>query len=319
MVLRAAAALLFVLVPAAVGAQAFPVKPLRIVVAFVAGGSDDYHGRLVAQQLTEVLGQQVIVENRAGAGGMVGWEFAAHAPADGYTLLLGGGSLSAVKSLRPNAPIDPLRDFTWVAPVATFPLMLVVHPSVPAKNVKELIALAKARPGQLNYASSGIGATPHLAAEYFKAMAGVNIEHVPYKGSTPAYIDLMAGQVSMYFAVVASGMPYVKSGKLRAMGVTGARRAPQLPDVPTIAEAGLPGYDISSYYALVVPSATPRPLVNRLAGAITQAVSTATLRDRLINAGSEPATSTPEELLQFVKDNAAKYDKIIRGANIKAE
>ena len=164
---RATAAILALLAPACAGAQAFPVKPLRIVVAFVAGGADDFHGRLVAQQLTEVLGQQVIVENRAGAGGMVGWEFAAHAPADGYTLLLGGGSLSAVKSLRPNAPLDPLRDFTWVAPVATFPLMLVVHPSVPAKNVKELIALAKARPGQLNYASSGIGATPHLAAEYF--------------------------------------------------------------------------------------------------------------------------------------------------------
>jgi tripartite-type tricarboxylate transporter receptor subunit TctC len=192
---RGAVVLLLMLFSGLAAAQAFPVKPLRIVVAFVAGGADDYHGRLVALKLSEVLGQQVIVENRAGAGGMVGWEYVAHAAPDGYTLLLSGGGLAAIKSLRPNAPVDPLRDFTWVSLVASFPLVLVIHPSIPAKNIKELIALAKARPGILNYASSGIGATPHLAAEYFKSAAHIDIVHVPYKGSTPAYIDLMAGRL----------------------------------------------------------------------------------------------------------------------------
>ena len=304
---------------AAASAQAFPAKPLRLVVAFVPGGADDYHGRLVAQKLSEVLGQPVVVENRAGAGGMVGWEHVAKSPADGYTMLLAGGGLAAIRSLRPNAPVDPIRDFTWVSMVATYPLVLVVHPSLQARTLKELVALAKAKPGALNYGSSGVGATPHLAAEYFKSAAEVDIVHVPYKGSTPVYADLMAGLVSMYFAVPASGAPYVRSGKLRAIAVTSEKRASLLPDVPTMAESGLPGYEISSYYALLVPSGTPREVVQRLADATGRAVSSPDLHDKIVAAGSEPASSTPEELLRYVKEGAAKYHRIIRAANIRAE
>ena len=300
-------------------AQPFPTKPLRLVVAFVPGGGDDYHGRVLAQKLSEILGQQVVVDNRAGAGGLVGWEHVAKSPADGYTMLLSGGGLAAIKSLRPNAPVDPIRDFVWVSMVAGYPLVLVVHPLVPAKDLRELISLAKAKPGQLNYGSSGVGATPHLAAEYFKSAAGVDIVHVPYKGSTPVYADLMAGLVSMYFAVPASGAPYVKSGKLRAIAVTSAKRASLLPSVPTMAEAGLPGYDISSFYALLVPAGTPREIVNRLAEATARAVASPDLREKIVNAGSEPASSTPEELLQIVKDSAAKYERIIKAANIKPD
>ena len=305
--------------PLAAHAQPFPTKPLRLVVAFVPGGADDYHGRLVAQKLSDILDQQVVVDNRSGAGGMVGWEHVARSPADGYTMLLSGGGLAAIKSLRPNAPVDPLRDFTWVSMVATYPLVLVIHPSVQAQNLRELIALAKSKPGQLNYGSSGVGATPHLAAEYFKSAAGVDIVHVPYKGSTPVYADLMAGLVSMYFAVPASGTPYVKSGKLRAIAVTTLKRSSLLPTVPTIAEAGLPGYDISSFYALLVPAATPREIVNRLADATAKTVAAADFREKILNAGSEPSSSTPEEVLQIVKDSAIKYDRIIKAANIKPD
>ncbi len=300
-------------------AQPFPSKPLRLVVAFVPGGGDDYHGRLVAQKLSELLGQQVVVDNRAGAGGLVGWEHVAKSPADGYTMLLSGGGLTAVKSLRPNAPVDPIRDFTWVSMVATYPLVLLVPPSLQAQNLKELIALAKAKPGMLNYGSSGVGATPHLAAEYFKSAAGIDILHVPYKGSTPAYADLLTGLVSLYFAVPASGAPYVKSGKLRAIAVTTPRRASLLPEVPTMAEAGLPGFDIGSFYALLLPAGTPKDIVKRLADATAKAVASPDLRDKILAAGSEPASSTPEELLQIVKDSAAKYDRIIKAANIKPE
>ena len=230
-----------------------------------------------------------------------------------------GGGLAAIKSLRPNAPVDPIRDFVWVSMVAGYPLVLVVHPLVPAKDLRELISLAKAKPGQLNYGSSGVGATPHLAAEYFKSAAGVEIVHVPYKGSTPVYADLMPGLVTIYFAVPASGAPYVKSGKLRAIAVTSAKRASLLPSVPTMAEAGLPGYDISSFYALLVPAGTPREIVNRLAEATARAVASPDLREKIVNAGSEPASSTPEELLQIVKDSAAKYERIIKAANIKPD
>jgi tripartite-type tricarboxylate transporter receptor subunit TctC len=311
--------LALLLQPLLAQAQPFPSKPLRLVVAFVPGGADDYHGRLVAQKLSEILGQQVVVDNRSGAGGLVGWEHVARSPADGYTMLMSGGGLAAIKSLRPNTPIDPIRDFTWVSMVATYSLVLVMHPSVPAQTLGDLIALAKAKPGQLNYGSSGVGATPHLAAEYFKSAAGVDIVHVPYKGSTPVYADLMSGLVSMYFAVPASGAPYVKSGKLRAIAVTTTKRSSLLPTVPTMAEAGLPGFDISSYYALLVPSGTPREIVNRLGDATAKVVAAPDFRDRIVAAGSEPSSSTPEELLQIVKDSAAKYDRIIKAANIKPE
>jgi tripartite-type tricarboxylate transporter receptor subunit TctC len=301
------------------GAQVFPTKQMRVVVAFVPGGADDFHGRLVAQKLTEVIGQQVIVENRAGAGGLVGWDHVAKSPPDGHTLLLASPGLTVVRTLRPTVTLDPWRDFAWVSLVADYPLVLVTHPSVPAKNVKELIALARSQPGRLNYASSGIGATPHIAAEYFKSMAKVDITHVPYKGSAPAYIDIMGGQVAMYFAVPGSGIPHVRSGRLRGLGVTGLKRATLLPEVPTIAESALPGFDITSFWALLVPGGTPREIIQKLSGSINQALSMPDFRERAIRAGSEPGIMTPDEILEKAKNAATKFDRVIREANIKAE
>jgi tripartite-type tricarboxylate transporter receptor subunit TctC len=317
-VLQAVVAALLFTVAGACPAQPFPSKTIRIVVAFVPGGADDFHGRLVAQKMTEVVGQQVIVDNRAGAGGLVGWEYVARSAPDGYTLLLASAGLPVVRVLRPNVTLEPFRDFAWVTLVAQYPMLLVVHPSVPARTLKELIALARARPGQLSYASSGIGATPHLAAEYFKSVAKVDIVHVPYKGSAPAYIDIMAGQVGMYFAVPGSGIPYVKSGKLRALGVSGTARASLLPEVPTFREGGLDCV-ITSYWTLLVPSATPRDVVAKLSELTNRALSAPDVRERMINAGSEPSIKTPEQTLQLVKESAVKYEQIIRGANIKAE
>ncbi len=311
--------LLFVCLPVVAMAQSYPVKPVRIIVAFVPGGGDDFHGRLVAQKLTEVLGQQVIVENRGGAGGFVGWEHVAKSAPDGYTLLLGGGSLTTVPSLRPNAPFDVLRDFTPISLISTFGLVLVAHPSVPAKSVKELIALARARPGKLNYASSGAGATPHLSAELFKSMAKLDIVHIPYKGSTPAYVDLMAGQIDMYFGVMAGALPHIRSGKVKALGVTAARRAASAPNVPTIAEAGLPGYELTSWYALMGPGGMPADIVARLNSAVHKVIAMPDVRERLLNAGSEPEVNTPEQMSALVKASVDKFGRIIRTAGIKVD
>ena len=301
-------------------AQTFPSKPLRLVVAFVPGGADDYHGRLVAQKLSDILGQQVVVDNRSGAGGMVGWEHVAKSPPDGYTMLLSGGGLAAIKSLRPNAPIDPIRDFVWVSMVASYPLVLVIHPSVPAQNLKELIALAKAKPGTLNYGSSGVGATPHLAAEYFKSAADVDIGHVPYKGSTPVYADLMSGLVSMYFAVPASGTPYVKSGKLRAIAVTTLKRSGAAPDVPTVAEAlNIPDYEVDSWYAVFAPARTPPQIVARMQQEIAKVVRMPEVKQKLLEQGADGVGNASAELDQTVKSELKKWAALIQQAGIKLE
>src|SRR5919206_519165 len=232
------------------GSQAFPVKPLRLVLRSPPGGTDDLLGRLLAQKMPETLGQQVIVDYRTGAGGLVAWELVAKAPPDGYTVFLAASGLGAVKSLRPSATIDPWHDYTWISQVVSYQLMLVAHPSLPVKTIKDLIALARSRPGQLTYGSSGIGATPHLVGEYFKAAAKVNIVHVPYKGAGPMYIDLFGGRIELASTVVSSAMPHIKSGKILPLGVSGAKRVPQLPDVPTIAEAGVPGFEFDAFYSL---------------------------------------------------------------------
>ena len=299
--------------------QSYPSKPVRIVVAFVPGGADDFHGRVTAQKLTELLGQQFVVENRGGAGGFVGWEYVAKSPPDGYTLLLGGGSLTTVPSLRPNASFDVLRDFTPISLISTFGLVLVVHPSVPVYGVRDLIALARKQPGKLNYASSGAGATPHLSAELFKSMAKIDITHIPYKGSTPAYVDLMSGQVDMYFGVMAGALPHINSRKVRALGVTALNRNPLLPDLPTIAEVALPGYEVSSWYALMGPGGLPREVVTRLNDAVAKAIATPDFRDRLVKSGSEPQASTPDKLAALMRENVAKFGRIIKSAGIKVD
>jgi tripartite-type tricarboxylate transporter receptor subunit TctC len=316
-------AVLFLALLAAVASpawgQGFPPKTIRVIVSFVPGGGDDFHGRLVAQKMSEQLGQQVIVENRPGAGGVLAWEYSARAAPDGSMIQVAGPGITVTKVLRPASKIDPWRDFAWVAQIEQHPLLLVVHPSVPATTLKELIALARSRPGQLSYGSSGIGAAPHLAGEYLKSTAKLDIQHIPYKGSAQAYIDVMAGQVAIYFAVPESGIPYVKSGKLRALGVTGAARMSILPDMPTFVESGLRDYELSSYLALLVPSATPKETIAKLNQVINRALSSPDAREKILQHGGEPVLKTPEQTLQYVKDTAAKYERIIRTANIKAE
>jgi tripartite-type tricarboxylate transporter receptor subunit TctC len=306
-------------VPASGMAQSFPVKPLRLILRSPPGGTDDLLGRLISQRMGELLGQQVIVDYRTGAGGLVAWEYFAKSPPDGYTLLLAASGLGALKSLRPNATIDPWRDFTWVSQVVNYQLAIAVHPALPVKTLKDLIALARKRPGELTYGSSGIGATPHLSAEYFKFMAKVDITHVPYKGAGPMYIDLMGGRLAAGFVVVGSVIPHVRSGKLRVLGVTGVKRVPQLPDVPTFAQAGVTGYEFTAFYALLVPARTPREIVARLAETTAAVVSSPQYRERVIDVGLEPAANTPEQMLQLAKKDGAQIDKIIRTAGIKIE
>lgn len=311
--------LLLSLLPSAAIAQSFPAKPLRIVVRAPPGGTDDLLGRFISQKMGEILGQPIIVDYRTGAGGLVAWEYVAKGPPDGYTILLAASGLGAIRSLRPEATLDPWRDFTWVSQVTNYQLALVVHPSLPAKTLKELIALARSRPGQLSYGSSGIGATPHFSGEYFKSAANVNILHVPYKGAGPMYLDLIGGRVEAAFSVVASAIPHVTSGKVRALGVTGAKRVPQLPQVPTIAEGGVPGYEFTAYYALLVQGRTPREIVARLADATAKTVAAPDFRERIVNAGMEPVSNTPEQMLEVAKVDGAKIEKIVRTANIKME
>jgi len=300
-------------------AQNYPTKPVRIVVAFLAGGADDFVARVVAPKLSDVLGQQVIVENRPGAGGLIGWEYVARSAPDGYTLALGGGSMIVSAALRAKPPYDVLRDFTPVALISTTSYVLVVHPSVPARTGKELVALARAHPGQLNYASPGVGTLGHLAGELFKSMARLDVVHVSYKGASSIYADLVSGQVHMYFAPPASAIPHVQNGKVRALGVTGARRVAVLPDVPTIAETVLPGYELTGWNALHGPAGIPRNAVNRLNAAIHDVVATPDVRERLSRAGPEPQTNTPEQIAGMVKAGVEKFGNIIRAIGIKPE
>jgi tripartite-type tricarboxylate transporter receptor subunit TctC len=301
-------------------AQIFPSKPLRLIVRAPPGGTDDLIARLVAPAIGKTLGQQVIVDYRTGAGGLVAWEYVSKQPPDGYTLMLAASGLAAVKSLRGEISIDPFRDFGWVSQVTSFMLVILVHPSLPARTQKELIALARSRPGQLSYGTSGVGATPHLAAEYFKAMAKVQINHVPYKGAGPMYLDLIGGRIEMGSAVLGSALPHIRSGRVRALGVSGAQRSPQLPDVPTIAEQGLAGYAFEPFYAIVVPARTPREIMGALADAIAKSMSTPEFREQFVKiVGSDVVVNTPEQMLQVAKKEAELIDKIARAANIKEE
>lgn len=313
------AVLLGIVTPAAL-AQGFPNKPPRLIVRAPPGGADDLHARTIAPAMSKVLGQQIIVDYRPGAGGLVAWEYVAKQPADGYTILLAASGLGAVKALRPNVTIDPWRDFAWVTQISSFMLVLTVHPALPARNLKDLIALAKARPGQLSYGSSGVGATPHLNAEYFKAMAKIEINHVPYKGSGGMYLDLMSGRIEMGTSVLGGALPHIKSGRLRALGVSGSKRSPQAPDIPTIAEAALPGYEFLPFYALVVPAGTPREVIAALADAVAKPMSSPEFREQFERiVGADPAWNTPEQMLQVAKKDAEVIEKIVRTANIKVD
>ncbi len=300
-------------------AQAYPTRPIRLVVPYPAGGGGDLLARPLAQSLTETLGQQVIVENRGGAGGNLGMELVAKSPPDGYTLVLGLTAQFAVNpSLYPKMPYDPVKDFAPVTLLVRNPYILLVHPTLPVRSVKELIALAKARAGQLAFASAGNGSGAHLSGEMLKTMAGIDIVHVPYKGAAPAITDLIAGQVPVSFTVWRSSGPHVKSGRLRALGVSTANRAPALPDLPAIAET-LPGYDLPVWYGVAAPAGTPREIIARLNAEILRTLATPDSRKRMAMDAAEPIGGTPEQFGDYIRSEIVKYAKIVKESGAKID
>ena len=301
-------------------AQPYPNRPLRIVVPFPPGGGTDIGTRIVAQKLQEAWGQAVIVENKPGAAGIVGTELTAKSAPDGYTFMMGNIGTHAINvSLYKKLAYDPVRDFAPVSMVADLPLLLLVHPSVPANSVKELIALAKSQPGKLNFSSSGAGGSMHVAAELFKSMTGVDMVHIPYKGGAPAVADLLSGQVALSFSTVLETIQHVKAGKVRALAVTNDHRSIALPDLPTIAEAGLPGYQSISWLALFAPAGTPKEIVNKVSAESVRILKLPDVKERLLAQGAEPIGSTPEQLAATLAADIAKYAKVIRESGYKPE
>jgi tripartite-type tricarboxylate transporter receptor subunit TctC len=301
----------------AVQAQEYPSRPLRMIIPFAAGGPNDILGRVVAQKLTELLGQQIVVDNRGGAGGIIAAETVAKALPDGYTLLLGGtATMSINPHLHRKLGYDPLKDFAPVSLIGTAPSLITINASLPVQNVKELIALAKAKPGQLTFASSGPGTAPHLAGELIKTMAGVDMVHVPYKGGALAYIDLLANQVTMFIGGTAAALPYIKQGKLRGIAVTSLKRTDQMPDMPTVSESGLPGYEVTNWYSVVAAAGTPHNVVARLNREIVKAVASDEVRKRYRELGTDPATGTPEQLAAYTRSEFTKWAKVIKAAGM---
>jgi tripartite-type tricarboxylate transporter receptor subunit TctC len=310
----------FVLSPALTTAQTYPVKPVRMIVPFPAGGATDIVGRLIAQKLSEAWGHQVVVDNRGGAGGTIGSEAAAKSPADGYTMLVGTSSTHAIApSLYGRLGYDPVRDFAPVTLIASATILLAVHPSLPSRNVRELIAIAKKQPNALSFASSGNGGISHLVGEHFKSVAGIQMLHVPYKGDTPALIDLVSGQVHLMFGTAVSFLPYVKSRRLNALAVTNPKRSPIVPDIPTVAESGLPGFEALQWFGIFAPAGISRDIVAKLSADIVKAVWLADVRDRMIALGADPVGSTPEQFASFQKADAAKWAKVVKESGAKIE
>jgi tripartite-type tricarboxylate transporter receptor subunit TctC len=299
-------------------AQDYPAKPVRIIVAYTPGGGTDLVGRVLAKKLAEIWGLQVVVENRTGAGGNIGTEAMAKAAPDGYTLGIAPSTHAIAPSLYSKLPFDALKDFTFISLVASGPNIVVCHPSVPVTTVKELIALAKRRPGQLTFASAGIGATTHLAGEYFKSVAGIDVLHIPYKGSSQAQIDLVGGQVSFMVDSMPSGLPKVQAGKTRALATTGKRRFVTLPDVPTVMESGL-NYESISWWGVVGPAGIPQPVVNKLINDIKRIMVQPDVKEIFATQGAEAITSTPQQFIDYVKQETALYARIIKDANIRIE
>ncbi|HEX7221582.1 MAG TPA: tripartite tricarboxylate transporter substrate binding protein [Burkholderiales bacterium] len=300
-------------------AQAYPAKPIRVVVPFPPGGGTDIVARTVTPKMAEILGQPFVIENRAGAGGNIGTEAVAKSPADGYTLLVASASTAINTTLVPNLSWDFRRDFAPVVLMVVNNHLLAAHPSVPANNVRELLALAKAKPGQVTYASYGPGSSAHLTAELFKLMAGVDLLHVPYKGAAPAVNDLLGGQVNIIFADVAAMLSHLKSGKLKALGIGSAKRFEGLPDVPTIAESGVPGFEAGGFLGLVAPAGTPPAVIQALNGAAQKSLAQPEVRERLLALASPPVGGTPEQFAAHIQGEIDKWARVIRAANIKAE
>ena len=310
-------ALLTMLTPA--GAQEYPARPVKIIVPFAAGGPADVYARFLAQRLQEALGQPFIVDDRPGAGSIVGTDAAAKSAPDGYTLLVMSNTHTVNESLIPNKPFVLTRDFVPIAPINYSDLVMVVHPSVPAKTLAEFIALAKAQPGKLNYASSGPGTPYHMAGELFKAMAGVDIVHIPYKGSSGARTDTLGGQVQMMFDAVTTMTEHVKAGQVRALGTTGKTRSSVLPDVPTIAEAGVPGYEATIWIGLIAPKGTPPAIVNRLNAEITKIVSRPEVKRDWAAQGAVAMAMTPDEFGRYIADDIVKWERVVRISGAKPD
>ncbi|XDF34560.1 tripartite tricarboxylate transporter substrate binding protein [Paracidovorax avenae] len=314
-----AAAAACALLPGLAAAQAFPSKPITIIVPFAAGGTTDILARIIAQGMGAELGQSVVVDNRAGAGGNIGGQVAARAPADGYTLFMGTVGTHAINAaLYRKMPFDPVKDFAPLTRVANVPNLLVANPAQPFKTVQELIAYAKANPGKINFGSSGSGSSIHLSGELFKSMAKVDMQHVPYKGSAPAVTDLLGNQIAIMFDNMPSAIQHVRSGKLRAIAVTTARRSPELPDVPTIAESGVPGYEATSWFGMFAPAGTPAPVVAQLNATIVKVLAQPDIRKKLAEQGAEAAGETPAQFADFIQKESVKWGRVVKesGASV---
>ncbi len=303
----------------AANAQPYPARPIRFVVPSAPGGGTDITARIVAPKLSESLGQQVVVENRAGAGTMIGGEAVARAAPDGYTLLVGISTLAINPAMYRKVPYDALRDFAPITQLVSLSNLLVTHPSLPVKTVKELIAFARPRPGQIHYASAGVGTNPHLSVELFLSMAGLKMVHVPYKGSGQGIVDVVAGHVPVMMPSILTGLPHVKNGRLRGLGVTGGKRAGGAPDIPTIAEAGVPGYEATQWFGVLAPAGTPREIIARLHAEIARVLQAADVKGRFAADGAEPVGSTPEAFAAFLRSETVKWAKVVKNAGIQPE
>ena len=312
-------ALLIAAVTGNAGAQAFPAKPVRVIVPFSPGGPADFQVRLLAPRLTEAWGQQIIVDNRGGANGIIAFELGAKADPDGHTLILITAGFTINATLYPKLPYDSRRDFAGVTQLASGPGIVVVHPSLPARSVKELVALAKSRPGQIIYMSAGVGAPSHLAVELLKTMTGINMIHVPYKGIAPGIVDLLAGQVQVSIPTILAGLTHAKAGRLRALATTGANRAPAAPDLPTMPQAGFPGYEAANWFGMVVPAKTPPAIITRLNQDFARALNTPDVREKMLTQGMEPVSKTPEAFSKYIQSEITKWAGVVKTSGAKPE
>jgi tripartite-type tricarboxylate transporter receptor subunit TctC len=303
----------------AAAAERYPQRPIRLIVAFAPGGSADVVARIIGQKLSESIGQQVVIDNRPGAGGNLSAEIAARAAPDGYTLYMSSASLVVNVSLYRKVAYDPVRDFAPVTLLASAQNVLVAHPSVPARSVKELIALARKTPGRINYASTGSGTSGHLAMELFRSMSGIDMTHVPYKAVGQAQVDLLAGQVSLWFPTIPGALPHIKAGKMIALAVSGAKRSPALPDVPTVAEAALPGFEASTWYPILAPAKTPAAIVDQLNRQLVAIVTAPQVREQLLQAGVEPIGSSQRALADHIRVEIAKWAKVVQVSGVRLD
>ena len=312
-------ALSFAVLALDAAAQLYPQKPIRIIVPYTPGGPSDMQARLVGIELTRAWGQTSVIDNRGGGSGIIATEMAARADADGHTLIIMSATNAVQPALYPKLPYDLTRDFAFITQISAGPGLVVVNPSLPIRSVPELIAYAKARPGKVLFGSAGNGAPSHLAGELLKVMAQIDVVHVPYKGMAPALTDVFGGQLQFSIPTIAGGLPLSRGGKLRALAVTGAKRSPAEPDLPTVAEAGVPGYQASNWYGMAAPAKTPRVLVMKLNQEFTRIMAVPELRDKLLNVGMEPTTTTPEQFTEYVKAEVVKWARVVKAAGIKAD